>query len=247
MGNGTRPTAGGPTDASQPASRSERLSMKIISPPQSGRIGNVVYVNSRYGPIARTYVPPRNPQTPSQQNNRASFAFVSRRWRALSDDQRNAWELGAAGRYTINHMGRKVPVSGYAYFMSVNGKCAAKGLPQFDTPPPVPTFNANPVAELAATNTNGVITLKVRVPSQPAQYTLVLGARSVSTGVRCVQHFPFLDFLPDPVDGWSDITALYVARYGRPRVGDVVFIRTCQQIDGWTDVPKQTSVKIPSA
>ena len=73
----------------------------------------------------------------------------------------------------------------------------------------------------------------MRVPSQPGQYTLVQGAAPVSAGVRCVQHFPLLGLLPAPVDGWSDITALYVARYGVPMAGTAVFIRTCQHTDGW--------------
>jgi hypothetical protein len=29
-----------------------------------------------------------------------------------------------------------------------------------------------------------------------------------------VQHFPFLGLLPPPKDGWSDITELFVRRYG---------------------------------
>jgi len=56
--------------------------------------------------------------------------------------------------------------------------------------------------------------LMLRVPSPPAQYTLVQGARPVRSGVRCVQHFPFLGLLPPPKDGWSDITELFVRRYG---------------------------------
>ncbi len=89
--------------------------------------------------------------------------------------------------------------------------------------------------------------LKLRVPSAPAQDTLVQGARPVSAGVSCVQRFPFLGLLPAAVDGWSDITALYVARYGRPQVGSVVFIRTCQHVDGWVDLPKVTSALVPAA
>ena len=81
---------------------------------------------------------------------------------------------------------------------------------------------------------------------QPAQYTLVYGAAPVSTGVRCVQHFTFLGFLPAPVNGWSDITELYVARYGLPTVGKAVFIQTCQHIDGWMDVPKEASAVVPA-
>ena len=79
-----------------------------------------------------------------------------------------------------------------------------------------PAFSPNPVAELAATNSGGTITPKLRVLSQPAPYTLVQGAAPVSAGVRCVQHFPLLGLLPPPTEGWSDITALYVARDGLP-------------------------------
>ena len=130
--------------------------------------------------------------------------------------------------------------------MRVNAARVHLGLSQFDLPPIVPSFSPNPVAELAIANTGGDITLKVRVPSQPGQCTLVQGAAPVSAGVRCVQHFPLLGLLPAPVDGWSDIKALYVARYGAPIVGTAVFIRTCQHTDGWTDLPKVASAFVPA-
>ncbi len=131
--------------------------------------------------------------------------------------------------------------------MGVNSRRAELGLPQFDLPPAEPTFSPNPVAELVITNTGGAITLKLRVPSPPAQYTLVQGAAPVSTGIRCVQHFPLLGLLPPVTDGWSDITELYVARYGVPPVGTVVFIRTCQHSEGSSDLPKLTSARVPAA
>jgi hypothetical protein len=46
------------------------------------------------------------------------------------------------------------------------------------------------------------------------------------------------------VDGWSDITALYVARYGVPTVGNMIWIRTRQHIDGWNDLPKMTNALV---
>jgi hypothetical protein len=53
----------------------------------------------------------------------------------------------------------------------------------------------------------------------PMATGLVQGAAPVSAGVRCAKHFPFLGLLPPPTEGWSDITGLYVARYGLPPVG----------------------------
>jgi hypothetical protein len=220
--------------------------MKVISAPQSGQIGNVVYVNSRYGQLARQYVLPRNPRTAEQQRNRGNFGAVSSRWRALTPEQRAAWCMAAANKFMVTHSGRQVALNGYSYFVSANSRRAELSLPLFDLPPAEATFSPNPVAELVVANTGGTITLKLRVPSLPAQYTLVQGAAPVSTGTRCVQHFPFLGLLPAPIGGWSNITELYVARYGVPPVGTVIFIRTCQHIDGSTDVPKVTSDRVPA-
>jgi hypothetical protein len=220
--------------------------MKVISSPQSGQVGNIVYVNSRYGQVARQYVIPRNPRTPEQQRNRGNFGAVSSRWRALTPEQRTAWCMAAANKFKVTHTGQQVALSGYSYFVSTNSRRAELDLPQFELPPAEPAFSPNPVGELVATNVAGAITLKLRVPSLPAQYTLVQGAAPVSTGIRCVQHFPFLGLLPPPTDGWSDITELYVARYGKPHAGTVVFIRTCQHIDGATDVLKVTNARIPA-
>ena len=65
------------------------------------------------------------------------------------------------------------------------------------------------------------------------------------TCVRFVLHFPFLGLLPPPIDGWSDITEMYVARFGIPKPGTAVWIRTCQHIDGFIDLPKVLRFRIP--
>ena len=220
--------------------------MKISSIPKSGRKGSVVYVNSRHGKVARQYVRPRNPRTAEQQAHRSNVRAVSSRWRTLTPEQRAAWRVGAADRYFESKTGRPVRLNGCNFFVSLNTRRADLGLPQFDLPPAEPVFSPNPVAELVITNTGGRITLKLRVPSPPIQYTLVQGPAPVRTGVRCVQHFPFLGLLPAPTDGWSDITELYVARYGAPKVGTAIWIRTCQHIDGWIDVPKVVRARVPA-
>jgi hypothetical protein len=221
--------------------------MKISSIPKSGRKDSVVYLNTRHGKIAREYVRPRNPRTPEQQDHRGHLAAVRRRWGTLALEQRAPWRIAAANHYFITETGEQVRLNCYNFFVSLNTRRADLGLPQFDLPPTKPVFPRNPVAELVATYTGGEFTLKLRVPSPPAQYTLVQGAAPVRSGVRCVQHFPFLGFLPPPTDGWSDITDLYKARYGEPKPGTAIWIRTCQHIDGWTDVPKVLRARVRAA
>jgi hypothetical protein len=221
--------------------------MKVLDTPRSGRIGNIIYSQTKYGLVAREYRPPSNPRSQAQQRNRANFAAASRRWRLLSPEQRNAWAADAASRYVSSASGRPVKLNGYSRFVSVNNKRAFLGLPWYDLPPQQPAIPANPVTELVITNTAGNISIKLRLTGLPAEHTLLQGAAPVSSGVSFVQHFPFLDLLPLATDGLSDVTALYVARYGVPAVGEVIFLRTCQHVDGWTDVPKVVSAQVPGS
>jgi hypothetical protein len=221
--------------------------MKTESNPKSGRKGSVVYLKTRYGKVARQYVRPRNPRTPHQQAHRHNVRAVSGRWGTLSDEQQAAWRILAATHDFVTDIGRPVRLNCYNFFVSLNTRRADLELPQFDLPPAEPVFRPNPVAELVISITGGELTLKLRVPSPPGQYTLVQGPAPVRSGVRCVQHFPFLGLLPPPIDGWSDITELYVARYGVLKPGKAIWIRTCQHIDGWTDIPKVTRARIPAA
>ena len=211
--------------------------MKIKSIPKRGRKGSVIYSETRHGKVARAYVPPRNPRTAQQQDHRRNIRAVSGWWHTLTLEQRAAWCAFEANKYFVNEEGRQVRLNGYNFFVSLNARRADLGLPQFDVPPAEPVFSQNPVDELAATFTGGKFTLKLRVPGPTAQYTLVYGAAPVRSGVRYVHHFPFLGLLPPPKDGWSDITELYAARYGVPKLGTAIWIRTCQHIDGWIDVP----------
>ncbi len=221
--------------------------MKIQSIPKSGRQGNVVFVKGRCGNVVRNFVPPSNPRTADQQRHRQNILAVSRRWRTLSLEQRGTWRVLAANTDFVNDKGERVALNCFKLFVSLNTRRADLGLPQFDVAPAEPVFSPSPVLELAVTYPDGKFTLKLRVQGTPAQVILVQGARPVRSGVRCVQHFPFLGLLPPPIDGWSDITELYVARYGVPKANQAIWIRTCQHIDGFTDVPKVLRFRIPAS
>jgi len=220
--------------------------MRISVIPKRGRKDSVVYLKTRHGNVARQYVPPRNPRTVQQQAHRHNIRAVSARWRGLTPEQVAAWCAAAAKNEFIDQTGRPVHLNGQNLFLSLNTRRADLGLAQFDLPPAKPVFGVNPVVELAITCIGEKLTLKLRLSGPPGQYTLVQGGKPVGTGVRCVQHYPFLGLLPPPVDGWSDITELYVTRFGVPKAGTAVWIRICQHIDGWTDVPVVFRARVPA-
>ena len=215
---------------------------KVICPPRSGRVGNEVYVQSaRYGQIVKKYSVPRNPKSPLQQANRGRFGSLASQWSWLPPEAQLAWCVAA--------LRDRTGISGYHYFMKLNAARIHLGvLPRLDFPPSQrPSFDANPVAEMVVVKVGDKLRVKLHVPSQPGQFTLVEVAAPVSAGVRCVQAYRYVGLLPPPVDGWSDITDLVVARFGELTPRKALFIRTRQQIDGWMDVGKVTSALVPVA
>ena len=207
----------------------------------------IVNMITRFGQVERQYVPPRDPKTQAQIRIRSILARVSARWRTITEQQRQAW--GARGREaeTKRRLGRKTYLTGSQLFNKINCARVAIGLGELDDPPDFATFPANPVEELMIGNALGTIALQLRVAGALAEHTLVLGAAPCSAGRSMARHFVFLGFVPQPVGGLADITALYVARFGVPPVGAKVFIRTQQHINGWTDLPQQISAIVPSA
>ncbi len=220
--------------------------MKISAIPKPGQVSQAVYFKGRHGYVARQYVRPRDPRTPDQLEKRRNLVAVCNRWRALTPEQRAAWGVAAAEDEFVTETGERVRLNAYNFFKRLNTRCAALRLPQFDLPPARPFFPPNPVAELLITNIGGAIRIKLRVTSQPTRYILVQGPAPKGSAVRRVQKFPLLGLLPPPKDGWSDITELYVARYGVPKVNQAIWIRTCQHIDGWIDVPRVLRARVPS-
>jgi hypothetical protein len=221
--------------------------MKILDIPQSGRQGTFVSVRTRYGQARRRYAVPRDPRSPAQLRIRSAFGRVVSRWRGLTEAQRAAWAIPSHDERSRPRLSQSGRLSGYLLFTKVNSRLAYRGLELRVTPPERPTFDANPVGAVVATNTGGVPELKLSVPSAPSATVLVLAIRPRSAGVSFAKHFTILGVLPAAEAGYSNITDLYVARYGVPPAGTRIFIRTRQVLNGWKDAPKQTSVIVPKS
>ena len=239
------PTGGRRGDmARRGAHASLGIIMKALKSPGSGKRGAIVSLKNRYGQFEREHVIPSNPSTPAQVRARSTFGRVSARWRTLTDAERKAWMITAKEVLSRPRLGQSGPLTGCALFVKINCNLAAIGLPQVATPPDVPEFGPNPVGELVITNNGGAVALKLKVAGNPAHPIIVSGVAPCSAGVTYVDHFANLGLLPAPVAGFSDITALYVAKYGAPPAEKRIVIRTRQQANGWEDLPKQTTAVV---
>ncbi len=219
--------------------------MKIRDVPQIGSVGDTVTYQSRYGLIRRRKVIPRDPRTAPQIDCRIAFQKARQFWSTLTDEQYLAWNALARTRQTHPVLGESSALSGYELAVQINMQLATFGLPMTPTPSPVPIFPDNPVSGLSITGTNGNVSLKLVLSAQPVQLIVVLAARAQNPGVSYVDHYKVLGLLPDPEGGLSDITDLYLAQFKLLPAGKRDFIRTLQQINGWRDLPKTISARIP--
>ena len=221
--------------------------MKIIDVPQSGHLGTFISYRNRFGQFRRRYVVPKDPHSPAQMGVRSRFGRVSARWRVLTDEQRVAWNAASGDVRSRSRLGKSGRLTGCQLFVKINSNLAFVGQAQVDVPPDYPRFGANPVGNLTITNTRGAIALKLSVPTAPTGNILVWGTSPGSAGASFPGRFKFLGMLPNAVAGVSDITKLYVDKYGAPPVSRRLFIQTCQQANGWQDGPKRTTGVVPRA
>ncbi len=195
----------------------------------------MVSYKTRHGQFRRRYVLPKDPRTTVQVSWRQARQRLAPLWASLTEEQRLAWNLLAEDRRTKKRLGQSGRLSGYLLFLKLNGNVAALKLPAMSDAPGCTPLPPNPVAQLIITNTNGTIALKLKLSRKPAQQIIVRGTKPRSAGVSYVDHFTILGVMPDPDSGLSDITDLFVSKYGVPQPGSKVFIQTMQQIDGWRD------------
>lgn len=178
--------------------------MKILDIPQSGKRGQVVAFQSRFGLCLRQLVIPKNTITPARERMRGFFGSRSRMWSGtLSEAQRDRWTY--AGSQVMSHprLGQKGPLSGQQFWQSVSSIRALVGLP-LDLEPPAPVvFQPNPVGPLIIENTEAGVRLFVAVSGEPDTDIMLFGQEPCPAGRRKRRNVAYLGLLPAP-NGWPN-------------------------------------------
>jgi hypothetical protein len=216
--------------------------MKILETPQSGRRGDYVYYMRGKKLCRRRYVTPAHRRTAAQVRARGALGAMAIAWHEfLKEEQRRAWN--AAGPKVLSHprLGQSGPLTGQQHFAGINSARAGIGRKMLLWPPERVEFGPNPVEGLRLSDDQGRMRLKLSVSGLVVEDIMVFGAAPCSAGRKKWRHGAYLGLLPAPLGGESDITDLYVGRYGEPKVGERVFIRIRQQVDGWEGDDKDIS------
>ena len=208
--------------------------MKVLSIPSSGKIGREVAYQSPFGNCRRAHVVPRNTPSPAREHMRGKFGDFARAFsRVLTQAQRDLWNAAGPKVRSKTRLGSG-PLTGQQLFQSLNSARACirrSGLLLVPTAQVI--FSPSPVGRLTATNGEEGVRLLVEVSGPVTEDIMVFGQAPCSAGRMKRRNLCYLGLLPPVTDGFSDITELYVARYGEPKPGQKVFIVTRQQKNGW--------------
>ena len=221
--------------------------MIILDIPKSGRSGDFVFYMRRKMLCRRRYVVPTNVRTAARRRTRGAFGAIAKAWRErLTEEQRQAWVASAARVKSRPRLWQSGPLFGELHFEGINSARARIGREMLFWPPERVVFGPNPVAELTLTRVNGRLRLRLRLSGPVTEDIMVFGQAPCSAGWKKWRHGACLGLLPAPQAGESDITDLYVQRYGLPEPGKKVFIRTRQQKDGWEGRDHDLSQVVPA-
>lgn len=220
---------------------------KRVCSPTSGSIGAETYLVGKNGQVVRNRIKPRNPRTVAQVNARLNLGSQSSRWRTLTDAQRLAWNGAAAAVSSKERLGMSGKLSGQQLFCKLNATLETFGEDTVDLPTSQPTFGALAVTGLEITNVAGVISVTLDVPSNPGQNTVLRASECISAGIQRSPRLAILGTCPAPVAAVTDITTLYVTKYGDLVVGKRIFVAANQTQDGWESPLKVWTAIVPAA
>ena len=175
----------------------------------------------------------KNRRTAAQRRARQNLGRFSAMWRELTEEQRRAWRLRAAECDRRVRQGQYCRLTGQQLFNKLNSVLALCKHEPLTDPPPQPQFGPNPVAALAIRRDVESLTIKLSVPGTPTEDIMVFASPPQSAGRAYCGDYRFLGLLPAPVKHFSDITRLYIRKYGVPPANTRIFIRAWQQVDGW--------------
>jgi hypothetical protein len=221
--------------------------MKVRDIPKSGRDGSVVHCRRGRTQYVRRHVIPKNLKTAAQRRVWDIMEVVGKGWGGwLSQPERDAWDTAAEQLRSRPCLGQSGPLTGEVLFEKLNFPRTLIGREWLRLPSEPVVFGPSPVGELTIRREQGELRLDLAVSGPVSDDIMVFATPPCRPTWRKCRKARYLGLLPTPVNGVSDITALYLERFGEPEPGQRIFVRTVRQRDGWESEPVDTTNLVPA-
>lgn len=196
----------------------------------SGSMGGVVASHNRGGQYFRRRATPVNPSSTYQAEVRAQLAGLSSGWRALTDEQRLAWDSAATSYVTVNSLGSSVQLTGQQLYIRANQRLAIYLPASMITVPPV-SWEVEPLTGLALTDAlvalgeMDTLTGTIVPAAIPANHSLIVRASPpLQAGIRFVKKYMRTIGIRNVTAGVFDITTGWNTRFGAVSVGQTIWL-----------------------
>jgi hypothetical protein len=131
------------------------VKLSVFARALSGKVGNVVFANTKEGTVMRERETPRNPNTQAQQSVRAAFRRVTQQWRSLTTAQAGAWNAWAARwRQEQPTTDEVFNLTGFNWFVKLGAKFLAVN-PSASAAPVIPPAAAYPGDSITVSTVGG--------------------------------------------------------------------------------------------
>jgi len=196
----------------------------------SGKLGGHVYYTTRTGATVRTNANVSNPKSRYQESVRGEFSILTQSWRLLTDAQRSSWR-NAEGNFTrTNRFGVIVRLTGKNLYESLNFQREVISLPPLLFAPEPIQLGVNGIADVVFNV--GAASINITGTFEEQGEYVVIATKPISAGVDFVKNRTRVCIVePGRIGGGgigdpANVYDGYEARFGKPKVGDKVFIGT---------------------
>lgn len=192
----------------------------------SGKLNGSVASKNRSGSYFRNKVTPSNPRTAAQTEARARLTDVSKEWKTLTQEQRNAWNNAVSDYKKTNIFGDIVNPSGFNLYQRLNNNLLLIGEALLTLPPLADNVGYAEIASVAVDNSSQsvIITLGAAVPA--GSVAVVKATESISPGITNVSSQLRIITTEAAASGPAlTVSAAYLAKFGTVgAVGRKVFV-----------------------
>lgn len=187
----------------------------------SGKVGSVVFVNSKRSRTLRPAPLKLHDSSPFTARSKTWLSNVRRQWSVIPTAEQNAWRAAAAEILRTNRLGQKAPISGFEYFVMTHTRVFV-GPREFLEGPPIPdvrdntgsptcVFSISTGLEITADNAFGPLLLRLQVYGWPFW---------VDHDTKALARFVFLDeFTLNPGLISFDLTTQWEQHFGTVQLG----------------------------
>lgn len=155
------------------------VKLSVFARALSGKVGNVVFTNTKEGTVMRERETPTNPNTAAQQGVRNAFRKVTQQWRNLTATQVGAWNAWAARwRQEQPTTDEMYNLNGFNWFVKLGAKYLAINPGQSGAPvtPPSAAYGGDSIT-IGTTGGAGQVTFTASGPNASTSTTELMVQR----------------------------------------------------------------------